>query len=69
MSVKRRKSAVSMNPDFVPEFGGCSHVTFSSSMDYLSIHDDDTSIASSDKTLERGFSRSARKRFPFGVVD
>ncbi|CAI5441098.1 unnamed protein product [Caenorhabditis angaria] len=45
-----------------------SHVSFlltssaEQEMDYLSIQDDDGSITSSDRTLERGFSRFGRKR-------
>ncbi|EGT52361.1 hypothetical protein CAEBREN_29912 [Caenorhabditis brenneri] len=31
-------------------------------MDYLSIHEDDTSMSSSERTIERGFSRYGRKR-------
>lgn len=32
-------------------------------MDYLSIHEDDTSMSSSERTIERGFSRYGRKRY------
>ncbi|CAI2340807.1 unnamed protein product [Caenorhabditis sp. 36 PRJEB53466] len=46
-----------------------SHVSFqlntdtaAPSMDYLSIHEDDTSMSSSERTIERGFSRYGRKR-------
>ncbi|ULU04418.1 hypothetical protein L3Y34_017291 [Caenorhabditis briggsae] len=47
-----------------------SHVSFQPvpSMDYLSIHEDDTSMSSSDRTIERGFSRYGRKRSSVRMV-
>uniref|UniRef100_A0A1I7UMH1 DDE_Tnp_1_7 domain-containing protein n=1 Tax=Caenorhabditis tropicalis TaxID=1561998 RepID=A0A1I7UMH1_9PELO len=54
----------------IPTVSSSSHVSFQiqaapsvGRMDYLSIHEDDTSMSSSERTIERGFSRYGRKRY------